>query len=84
MEAVGINVGYLLIQLFCLFVVPALILGGVVYWLIKRSSLNQSDLVANIAVTEEGIVIPLKLLPDADNFAVYQQKDKIILVPKSE
>jgi hypothetical protein len=83
-EAVGINVGYLLIQLFCLFVIPALIIGGVVYWLIRRNSLNQDDLVANLPVTDEGIAIPKELLPNTKNLEVYQQKDKIILVPKSE
>jgi hypothetical protein len=84
MEAVGINVGYLLIEVFCLFVIPVLILGGVIYWLIKRNSLKQDELVAMLTVTEEGIVIPKKLLPNATTIEVYQQKDKIILIPKGE
>jgi hypothetical protein len=84
MEAIGINLSYLLIQLFCLFVIPVLILGGVIYWLIKRNSLKQDELVATLTVTDEGVVIPKKLLPNTQTLEVYQQKDKIILVPKSE
>lgn len=84
MEAVGINLGYLLVQLFCLFVIPALILGCVIYWLIKRNSLKQDQRVATLTVTDEGVVIPKKLLPEATNLDVYQQNDKIILIPKVE
>jgi len=84
MDAVGINLGYLLVQLFCLFVIPALILGGILYWLIKRNSLKQDQLVATLTVTDDGIVLPKKLFSNTQNLEVYQQKDKIILVPKSE
>ena len=84
MEAVGINIGYLLVEIFCLFIIPVLILGGVIYWLIKRNSLKQDELIATLTVTDEGIVIPKELLPTTQNLEVYQQKDKIILMPKVE
>ncbi len=84
MEALGINVGYLMLQVFCIIVLPLLIVMGIVYWLIQKSSLKKADIVTTISVTDEGLTIPKKLLPDAANFVVYQQKDKIILVAKSE
>ena len=79
MEAVGVNVGYLLIQLFCLVVIPVLILASVVYWLIKRNPFKQNDFVTTITVTDEGIVIPKELLPDTESIDIYKQKDKLIL-----
>ncbi|MBE2220935.1 MAG: hypothetical protein IAF02_05315 [Anaerolineae bacterium] len=79
MEAYGINMGYLLIQLFCLVVIPLLILGSVVYWLIKRNPFKQGELITTLVVTDEGVVIPKELLPDTENINIYKHKDKLIL-----
>ena len=41
MEALGINGGFLLIQLliiFVMFVLPITVIGGIVYWLRRRKS----------------------------------------------
>ena len=41
MEALGINGGFLLIQLlviFGMFVLPITVIGGIVYWLRRRDS----------------------------------------------
>lgn len=39
MEALGINVGYLILQVICFIIIPILIVGGFVIYLVRK---NQS------------------------------------------
>ncbi len=40
MEALGINIGYLLLQIMCIGVIPVLLAGGFAIYLIRK---NRSD-----------------------------------------
>ena len=83
MEALGINIGYLLLQLLCF---GLFILGLVVaVYLSARmafrmsSKIDDSELVMAFEVTEDGIVIPKSVLQGAEKVELRQTKTKLIL-----
>jgi hypothetical protein len=43
MEAFGINVGYLVLQMICLIIIPLLLIVGLVVYLAKRNQANKED-----------------------------------------
>lgn len=84
MEALGINLGYLAIQILCMMVIPLLIAAGIAYWLIQRNALKEANIITTIVVTDDGAMIPNDFLLGATEVDVYQNKNKLVLVPKFE
>ena len=88
MEAVGINVGYLLIQILCFagflgaLVLAVYIAAKMAYN--KSAKIDDSELVMSFAVTDEGIVIPKSVLQGAEQVELRQTKTQLILRPVSK
>ncbi|KAA3655710.1 MAG: hypothetical protein DWQ04_33135 [Chloroflexi bacterium] len=84
MEAVGINLGYLLIEvgIICL---PVLVVGGLVIWYVRRQTNNtKSELIMTLDVSPSGTTIPQELLADATQIEVRKRGKTLILIPVSD
>lgn len=79
MESLGINLGYLVMQL-CIFFVPLIGLGLVFYYLGSKGMLHGTETVTTIPVTDEGVVIPTQLLKGAKKVTIKRKGDTLFLV----
>lgn len=88
MEGIGINLGYLLLQLLGLLVILAILAGIVllVVGLLRRgrprpSPATGSVLIMEVEVTETGLLIPGGLLGDARRAEIRKRDDVLLVVP---
>ena len=85
MESVGINVGYLLIQLLCFagflgaLVLAVYLAAKMAYN--KSAKIDDSELVMSFAVSDEGIVIPKSVLQGAQQVELRRTRTQLILRP---
>ena len=83
MEAWGINIGYLLIQVLCFagflgaLVVAVYLAAQMAYN--KSAKIDDSELVMSFDVSDEGIVIPKSVLQGAQQVELRQTKTQLIL-----
>ena len=85
MEAVGINVGYLAIQLLC-FGMFVVVFAGAVYLATryaynKAAKSDDSELLMTLDVMDEGIVIPKSIFEAAAQVELRRTKTQLILRP---
>ena len=88
MEAIGINVGYLLIQVLCFagflgaLVLAVYLAARMAYN--KSAKIDDSELVMSFDVSEDGIVIPKSVLKGAEQVELRETKTQLILRPVSK
>ncbi len=81
METLGINIGYLALQVCIFILIPLIILGGVSLYFRTKGTSHDTETVMIIPVTDEGVVIPVQLLKGADEVAIKRKQDTLFLVP---
>lgn len=85
MEAVGINVVYLVMQLLCFGLFVAAFAGAVYgatrYAYNKAAKVDDSELVITFDVSQEGIVIPKSVLQGAEQVELRRTRTQLILRP---
>ena len=88
MEAIGVNIAYLTVQLLCFGMFVAAFAGVVYlstrYAYNKAEKIDDSELVMSFTVTEDGIVIPKSVLEGAEQIQLRRTKTKLILHPVVE
>lgn len=81
MEALGINVGYLVLQVCIFILIPLTLLGGVFLYFGTKGTLRGAETMMILPVTDEGVIIPIQLLKGADEVAIKRKQDTLFLVP---
>lgn len=88
MEATGINIGYLLVQILCVggflllvgigAVLLAMYMGRIMR---KTEDEAQGDLLMTAVVGPDGVLVPAELLPGSKQVEIRQQYGRLLLVP---
>ena len=81
MEALGINIAYLALQVCIFILIPLTILGGVFLYFGTTGTLRGAETMMILPVTDEGVIIPIQLLKGADEVAIKRKQDTLFLVP---
>jgi hypothetical protein len=91
MEATGINIGYLLVQVLCigsflLLVGGAAVLLAMYMGRVLRKTENeaQGDLLMTAVVGPDGVLVPAELLAGSKQVEIRQQYGRLLLVPLAE
>lgn len=83
MEATGLNVGYLMMQIVCLLLIGLVGVAIVVFIFNKvGGQAKELEFIDSLAVTDDGVVIPKQVLGQVSNVNLYKRGQEIILKPQ--
>ncbi|MCP4363409.1 MAG: hypothetical protein GY796_35870 [Chloroflexi bacterium] len=88
METLGINIGYLVMQLACfgifigLFVLVMIVMAR--YLSNKTWAANKTTLLRTETVTDDGVTIPTSLLYGAKQVEIREQNGRLLIIPLEE